>query len=249
MQTQTKVVRSGFLNCAFTSEIMSLASVHLPCSCSSVTCSPSMELSGPMSPENLSLSCMNLESALSSTVGKERSLIVWPVGAVSKTTTLNCSDLHSFSTSANAIASSMPGRLNPMSSKRPAASMPAMLPILPSWLIISELCDLASTSIAQRFSKPSILVGSLPIFWLKASLRLCAGSVEIRRTDSLFCARSTASEQEVVVLPTPPFPPTKIHLSVSCSSTSFTVGSISSSIGSAISLSLSLSLGLSLVTW
>lgn len=35
----------------------------------------------------------------------------------------------------------------------------------------------------------------------------------MRRTDSLCLASWIAREQEVVVLPTPPFPPTKIHLS------------------------------------
>lgn len=45
-----------------------------------------------------------------------------------------------------------------------------------------------------------------------AYLRLCAGSVEMIRTLFLVFVSCTAREQDVVVLPTPPFPPTKILL-------------------------------------
>lgn len=38
-----------------------------------------------------------------------------------------------------------------------------------------------SISIAERFVKPLTRVASLPNFWEKASERLCAGSVELRR--------------------------------------------------------------------
>lgn len=55
-------------------------------------------------------------------------------------------------------------------------------------------------------------VGWLENFWSKASDRLCAGSVEISNTLCLCFVISTARDEEVVVLPTPPFPPTKIHL-------------------------------------
>ena len=45
-----------------------------------------------------------------------------------------------------------------------------------------------------------------------AYLRLCAGSVEMIRTLFLVFVSCTAREHDVVVLPTPPFPPTKILL-------------------------------------
>ena len=55
-------------------------------------------------------------------------------------------------------------------------------------------------------------VGVFPNFWPKASERLCAGSVEISRTLGRHWANWVARAQLVVVLPTPPLPPTKIHL-------------------------------------
>ena len=67
--------------------------------------------------------------------------------------------------------------------------------------------------------------GVLLNFCRKASLRLCAGSVEMIRTLSRTPASCVAKLQEQVVLPTPPLPPTKIHLSVSWSSTFCRVGS------------------------
>ena len=67
---------------------------------------------------------------------------------------------------------------------------------------------------ADRFVKPSIKRASLPNFWEKASERLCAGSVDMRRTDLRCLASWMAREHDVVVLPTPPLPPTKIHRKV-----------------------------------
>ena len=49
--------------------------------------------------------------------------------------------------------------------------------------------------------KPSTKVASLLNFCPKASLRLCAGSVDISKTDSLTLLSCTASEHDVVVLP------------------------------------------------
>jgi hypothetical protein len=92
-----------------------------------------------------------------------------------------------------------------------------------------------SISIAERLEKPFTLRASLPNFWPNASDKLCAtqthgqqlsgtccirdilqgekvpGSVLMRRTDWRTLASWTAREHDVVVLPTPPFPPQKIH--------------------------------------
>lgn len=79
-----------------------------------------------------------------------------------------------------------------------------------------------SIYMAHKLSyNPITGVGVLPSFWLNASLRLCAGSVETSSTfrrrvwpvlsTNGIVANNVASAQDVVVLPTPPFPPTKIH--------------------------------------
>lgn len=57
-------------------------------------------------------------------------------------------------------------------------------------------------TIAYRLSKPFTSVASLENFWPKASDKLCAGSVEISKTDSRTLESCTAKEHEVVVLPT-----------------------------------------------
>ena len=59
-------------------------------------------------------------------------------------------------------------------------------------------------TIANRFLNPLTKVGCLLNFWAKASLRLCAGSVEIIKTDSLTLDSKVAMQHEFVVLPTPP---------------------------------------------
>lgn len=64
---------------------------------------------------------------------------------------------------------------------------------------------------ALKFVKPSINLASLPNFCENASDRLCAGSVEMRRTERRTFASWIAREQDVVVFPTPPLPPTKIQ--------------------------------------
>jgi hypothetical protein len=87
------------------------------------------------------------------------------------------------------------------------------------------MLPLGSISMALRFSKPSMRRASLPNFWLKASLRLWAGSVEISSTERRTFASWMASEQDVVVLPTPPFPPTKIQRSDRWSRMDCSVGS------------------------
>lgn len=62
-------------------------------------------------------------------------------------------------------------------------------------------------------------------FCWKASLRLWAGSVEMMSTDWRTRASKIERIELQVVLPTPPLPPTKIHLSESCSSMFCTVPS------------------------
>ena len=80
----------------------------------------------------------------------------------------------------------------------------------------------ASISMQNKFETPATATGSRPNFWPNASLKLCAGSV---LTTSAFAplpsssrrlAIRSARQHEVVVLPTPPFPPTKIHLRERC---------------------------------
>ena len=56
-------------------------------------------------------------------------------------------------------------------------------------------------TIADRFWKPLTRVGLLVNFCLKASLRLCAGSVEMMSTFVLTAASCTAKLHEQVVLP------------------------------------------------
>ena len=90
------------------------------------------------------------------------------------------------------------------------------------------MLPLGSISMALRLSKPLTSRASLPNFWLKASDRLCAGSVEMRRTDLRCFASWMAREQDVVVFPTPPLPPTKIHRSDFWSRMDWSVGSMSS---------------------
>lgn len=58
---------------------------------------------------------------------------------------------------------------------------------------------------------PLMGVGSLVTFWSKQSLRLCAGSVEMMRVFLFCCEMRVAKLLLVVVLPTPPLPPTKIQ--------------------------------------
>jgi len=54
-------------------------------------------------------------------------------------------------------------------------------------------------------------VGSFVTFWSKQSLKLCAGSVEIINVFFPDLACKVARLLLVVVLPTPPLPPTKIQ--------------------------------------
>ena len=80
-------------------------------------------------------------------------------------------------------------------------------------------------AMAWRLGTPATGVGVLVNFWRKASDRLWAGSVEMMRTEERAAAICTASAEEQVVLPTPPFPPTNIHFSSRCASRLRSVGS------------------------
>lgn len=92
----------------------------------------------------------------------------------------------------------------------------------------SCMLPLGSISMALRLSKPSTRRASLPNFWLKASLRLWAGSVEMSSTERRTLASWMARLHDVVVLPTPPLPPTKIHRSDRWSRMDWSVGSMAS---------------------
>lgn len=83
---------------------------------------------------------------------------------------------------------------------------------------------------AYKFEKPVTRVGVLVNLCWNASLRLCAGSVEMMSTEGLTRASRMDIIELHVVLPTPPFPPTKTHFSVSCSRIFCTVPSGNSSL-------------------
>jgi len=92
----------------------------------------------------------------------------------------------------------------------------------------------ASISMQYRLSKPCTRVGSLPNFCEKASERLCAGSVETRRTFSRTIESRMPTQHEVVVLPTPPLPPTNTHFRDSISMMFRRLGSGSSANSSSL---------------
>lgn len=218
MHTHTNVVRSGFLNCALTSEIVSLVSFNFFIMSSEFAPAPISEFSmGPNLPEISAI----LPRAFSSTLGKLRKRRVWPVGAVSNTMVSNDVDLTCFMTSANDMASSTPGIDSAMSWNM----LLSPAPLLPACSTSSCMLPLGSISMQWRFGIPSTGRASLPNFCPNASDRLCAGSVEIRSTDLRCLASCTASEHDVVVLPTPPLPPQKIHRSDRWSMMFWRVGS------------------------
>mmetsp|Transcript_15451 Transcript_15451/g.33299 ORF Transcript_15451/g.33299 Transcript_15451/m.33299 type:complete len:240 (+) Transcript_15451:2045-2764(+) len=91
-------------------------------------------------------------------------------------------------------------------------------------------CEKRDNFVAVCCERPSSPTSPPPpplheIFSPNASDKLCAGSVEMMRifsSDPRATAsecRATAKAQLVVVFPTPPLPPTKIHLSDCCSTT------------------------------
>jgi hypothetical protein len=144
-----------------------------------------------------------------------------------------------FISSINDMASSMPGTAVENSLSKPA-NMPAPPPSGPppppappsaaaasasASAVPSSMAAAASISMQYRLAKPCTSVGLRENFWLKASDRLCAGSVDtistLRRAD----ASATPSEQDDVVLPTPPLPPTNTHFSERCATTFANEGS------------------------
>ncbi|KAG5519067.1 hypothetical protein PMAC_002153 [Pneumocystis sp. 'macacae'] len=158
-----------------------------------------------------------LVSAFSSTVGNDRNRSVWPVGAVSNTHTEYSIDFTCFMISANPIASSTPGIENAMSCiipdtgfASPSAAPLSLSTTLPHHTLLNHLLD-RRCRVDFLFSNPSTLHASFPNFCPNASDRLCAGSVEISRTDSRTRDSWIASEHDVVVFPTPPLPPVPQH--------------------------------------
>ena len=163
--------------------------------------------------------------------GKERNLRVCPVGAVSNTTTSQVGFSMCFSSSSNANASSRPGRIISAvltsdfmssnscfafeSSIMPKPPMPPNPPFPPLMLFMasptfgSRLESLASGSISKpnRPGTPSTGVGTEPRVASRESEVEWAGSLETNNTRSPLSASQTAVAEEVVVFPTPPFPP------------------------------------------
>ena len=161
--------------------------------------------------------------------GSERKRRVWPVGAVSNTTTSHIGFSMCLSNSSNASASSRPGRimsavlmsdLTSSSSSFAVGSsiMPRPLrPPIPLELMLftasptlgSKLESLASGSISKPYNPgtPSTSVGTGPSLTSRESDVEWAGSLETSSTFSPESASQTAVAEDVVVLPTPPFPP------------------------------------------
>lgn len=70
---------------------------------------------------------------------------------------------------------------------------------------------MGSISITHKLSNPWTKVASWENYWSNASERLWAGSVDINKVFPLVLDNWIAIEDDVVVFPTPPFPPTKIN--------------------------------------
>mmetsp|Transcript_19645 Transcript_19645/g.56317 ORF Transcript_19645/g.56317 Transcript_19645/m.56317 type:complete len:266 (-) Transcript_19645:783-1580(-) len=206
MHTHTNVVCVGSCSVSRTDVVMALSPSRRLCMSSSLNDCPATMLSICRAPCILFLMAWIFCRAFSNRSGKDSSRSVWPVGAVSNTITsyfIDCTDCMS---SANESASSMPGKAD-SSSGRTRFQPSSVLSRNSAFSWYDE-----SISMAWRLSNPSMSVGVLVNFCVKASLKLCAGSVDSINTLPLLLASSTAMEHEVVVLPTPPLPPTKIHL-------------------------------------
>eukprot|EP00128_Syssomonas_multiformis_P017429 Colp12_sorted_trinity150504_noHs@7695 len=218
MHTHTNVVRSGFLNCLFTSSMTCFVDSSFSVIASWLNPpSPNIDVTWLIMGAKRFLSCMTFSRALLRLFGRANRRSVCPVGAVSKTMTSYSMLRTSFMTSAKPMASSIPGMASVSSCIIDIASTPPMpLPSRTLGAVSPRSMD-GSISMANKLSKPLTLVGSLVNFCVNASLRLCAGSVEISSTLRLTLANWIPKLQLQVVLPTPPFPPTKIHLRVFCS--------------------------------
>mmetsp|Transcript_60412 Transcript_60412/g.124240 ORF Transcript_60412/g.124240 Transcript_60412/m.124240 type:complete len:274 (+) Transcript_60412:967-1788(+) len=192
--------------------------------------SPKSVLAALMAPSNFLLMLITFCRKESRKSGKESSRSVCPVGAVSTMTRSKPESLTSVRTFPSATTSSMPGggfssRSANSSSPIFAASSPSLLFILDTPLSFSLKLSSAfsvSTSIAKRFpSVPSTTVGSPFNCMPRQSPRECAGSVEITNVLIPSSASFTPRALLVLVLPTPPLPPTKTNWLLHSGSKSF----------------------------
>ena len=180
-------------------------------------------------PPETRMSRSNLPDHASMSSGRERNRRVCPVGAVSNTTTSQVGFSICLSNSSKAKASSSPGRiisavlmsdfisLNssfaegssiiPKPPKPPIPEPPMLLTASPT--LGRRLDNLASGSISSPKSPgtPSTSTGCGPRVTPRESDVEWAGSLDTKRTLSPASANHTAVAQDVVVLPTPPFPP------------------------------------------
>mmetsp|Transcript_9355 Transcript_9355/g.28182 ORF Transcript_9355/g.28182 Transcript_9355/m.28182 type:complete len:217 (+) Transcript_9355:269-919(+) len=162
MATQTNVVCSGSFICLLTWFTTSLR----PCMLWGEAPKRSSEIPPLVgiwesSDWKGAFSACSCSSTFSKSDGKLSSLRVWPVGAVSKTTTENSIDFISFVIWENETSSSMPG-------------MNLVMSFISSRGSTDSAAVCGSISMANRLSKPSTLVGSPPgdILCLNASDRL-----------------------------------------------------------------------------
>mmetsp|Transcript_17760 Transcript_17760/g.57209 ORF Transcript_17760/g.57209 Transcript_17760/m.57209 type:complete len:497 (-) Transcript_17760:116-1606(-) len=195
---------------------------------------PSTPLSKPMAARRRALSATTLPRRLSRNSGKASNRSVWPVGAVSKTTRSKpvseaapslsgSAPRTTASVSARASSSSRPGgtlsRMSANSSRPSWPSTSSASPPSPRSAARKPLtaarkrstASAVSTSIACRFSHPATPTGEPPdTSCISASERECAGSVETMSVERPVSASRTAMALELDVLPTPPFPPTRM---------------------------------------
>ena len=161
--------------------------------------------------------------------GRERKRSVCPVGAVSKTTTSQVGFSMCLSNSSNASASSSPGRIMsavltsdfrsssssfalessimPRPPKPPSPEPPMLFIASPNFGRRVDSFASGSISSPYRLGTPSTCVGTGPRVTSRESEVECAGSLETKRTRRPASASQTAVAADVVVLPTPPFPP------------------------------------------
>mmetsp|Transcript_11810 Transcript_11810/g.47647 ORF Transcript_11810/g.47647 Transcript_11810/m.47647 type:complete len:737 (-) Transcript_11810:124-2334(-) len=200
---------------------------------SSTTCAPLPPSAPPASCASffiVALSAKTLSRKLSANLGRSSNRSAWPVGAVSTTTTSN--SFWYLTTCAKDTSSSIPGggsAARALSSSSPsdlaasAPNVPYRSPIASDVIVSTAAfhCDMArpaSTSIAHTSCvKPSNRVGVGPIAVRasvspKASSTECAGSVDTMSTFEPRSASARPTAHDVVVLPTPPFPPTNTSL-------------------------------------
>ena len=190
-------------------------------------------------PPEILIKRINLPDHASIISGNERNLKVCPVGAVSNTITSQLGSSTCFRSSSKASASSNPGSIisdvltsdliSSISSFAPESNImpsppkpcnppPEFIPstIFPSFGRILDNFDSGSISKPYSPFTPSMGVGSVPISQSNESEVECAGSLETSRTLKPQSARCTAVAVEVVVFPTPPFPPNSNKRAIPC---------------------------------